>query len=219
MTEAEWLAGTDLSQLLRQLGRKARTRKLRLFAVACCRRAWERIPHEACRQAVEVAERFADHQASNQEREQATRAVRGLCRLGGSASASYSVAYHVVRGTRYTFVNARIAAAFAVFTVPGVRQLGDGYAEGAAQCRLLRDIFGNPFRPVFVDPTWLAWSGGTVRKLAQAIYDERAFERLPVLSDALEEAGCTNADLLGHCRQPGEHVRGCWAVDLLLGKS
>jgi hypothetical protein len=217
MTEAEWLACTDLNRLLHHLGRKARTRKLRLFAVACCRRVWEHVPHETCRQAVEVAERFADRQAGNQERQQATQAVRALCRLGGGAS--YSVAYHVVRGTRHTYVNARVAAAYAIFTIPGVRQLSDGHAEGAAQCRLLRDIYGNPFRPVAVAPVWLAWNGGTVPKLAQAIYDERAFDRLPILADALEEAGCADSDILSHCRQPAEHVRGCWAVDLLLGKS
>src|SRR5581483_3643837 len=66
---------------------------------------------------------------------------------------------------------------------------------------------------------WLTWNDSLVRRLAQAIYDERAFDRLPILADALEEAGCTNADILNHCRQPGEHVRGCWVVDLLLGKS
>jgi hypothetical protein len=81
---------------------------------------------------------------------------------------------------------------------------------------LLRDIFGNPFRPVSFDP---AWRMGNVLSLAQAIYDERAFERLPILADALEDAGCTNADVLGHCRGGGEHVRGCWVVDLVLGKS
>jgi hypothetical protein len=82
----------------------------------------------------------------------------------------------------------------------------------------IRDIFGNPFRPVAVDPDWLTWNGGTVPKLAQAIYDQRRFQDLPILADALEEAGCTNADILNHCRQPGEHVRGCWVVDLVLGK-
>jgi hypothetical protein len=83
---------------------------------------------------------------------------------------------------------------------------------------LLQDVFGNPFRPLSVDPSWLIWNSGTVQKVAQAIYDERAFDRLPVLADALEEAGCTNLDILDHCRQPGEHVRGCWVVDLLYGK-
>jgi hypothetical protein len=95
--------------------------------------------------------------------------------------------------------------------------LGIG-SEGAAQAILLRDIFGNPFRPVALDPAWLAWNGGTVRKMAEAIYDDRAFDRLPILADALEEAGCTDRDILDHCRWGGDHVRGCWAIDLLLGK-
>jgi hypothetical protein len=81
----------------------------------------------------------------------------------------------------------------------------------------LRDIFGNPFRPVTVEQDWLASKDGLVPRLAKAIYDERAFEQMPELANALEEAGCNNEDLLGHCRQPGQHVRGCWVVDLLLG--
>lgn len=90
---------------------------------------------------------------------------------------------------------------------------------------LLRDIFGNPFRPVTIDPVWRTWNNGTVVKLSQAIYDERELPsghldagRLAILADALEDAGCTNTDILDHCRSPGLHVRGCWVVDLLLGK-
>jgi hypothetical protein len=79
----------------------------------------------------------------------------------------------------------------------------------------LRDIFGNPFRPVTIDPRWLTFS---VLDLSRAIYDERAFERLPILADALMDAGCDNDDILNHCRGDGPHVRGCWVVDLLLGK-
>jgi hypothetical protein len=76
-----------------------------------------------------------------------------------------------------------------------------------------------PFRPApAVDPSWLAWNGGTVAKLAAAIYDERRFGDLPILADALEEAGCADAAVLAHCREPGDHVRGCWAVDLLTGR-
>jgi hypothetical protein len=71
---------------------------------------------------------------------------------------------------------------------------------------------------VTIAPTWLAWNEGTVVKLAKGIYDDRAFDRLPVLADALEEAGCHDPAITAHCRQPGEHVRGCWVVDLLLGK-
>src|SRR5262249_39695788 len=77
------------------------------------------------------------------------------------------------------------------------------------QCAMLRDIFGNPFRPVTFNP---AWRTTTVTSLAQAIYDERAFDRLPILADALEDAGCISGDTLGHCRSGGEHVRGCWVV-------
>jgi hypothetical protein len=91
--------------------------------------------------------------------------------------------------------------------------------ELEAQASLLRDIFGTSLRAVVIDPTWLTWRGHTIPKLAQAIYDECAFDRLPILADALEDAGCDNADILNHCRQPGEHVRGCWVVDALLGKS
>ncbi|MBL8794381.1 MAG: hypothetical protein JNM56_10785 [Planctomycetia bacterium] len=78
------------------------------------------------------------------------------------------------------------------------------------------DIFGNPFQPVVLVRTWLT---STVVSLATGIYDDRAFDRLPILADALEDAGCDNQDLLKHCREPGEHVRGCWCVDLLLDKS
>jgi hypothetical protein len=88
-------------------------------------------------------------------------------------------------------------------------------AEWAAQACFVRDIFGNPFRKVKVKRVWLT---GNVVALAQTIYDDRFFDRLPILADALEDAGCDNADFLNHCRQPGEHVRGCWVVDLVLEK-
>jgi hypothetical protein len=81
--------------------------------------------------------------------------------------------------------------------------------------RLLHDLFGNPFRPVSVDPTWLT---PDVRRLAVALYEEGAFDRLPILGDALEEAGCTDRAVLGHCRGPGPHLRGCHVLDALLGK-
>ena len=88
----------------------------------------------------------------------------------------------------------------------------------ALLCDLLRCVFSNPFRPVSLAPAWAAWNDRTAVKLAQSIYGERAFERLPILADALEEAGCDNEAILAHCRGPGPHVRGCWAVDLLLDR-
>jgi hypothetical protein len=80
---------------------------------------------------------------------------------------------------------------------------------------LLREIFGNPFRPVALDPTWLT---STVTALAKQMYESGDFSSMPVLADALQDAGCDNADVLDHCRGPGPHVRGCWVVDLVLGK-
>jgi hypothetical protein len=92
---------------------------------------------------------------------------------------------------------------------------GAAAAEAAAVCGLFRCVVGNPFRPVALDQSWLT---PTVRALAQGIYQDRGFDRLPILADALQDAGCENADILTHCRGPGPHVRGCWVVDLVLGK-
>jgi hypothetical protein len=91
--------------------------------------------------------------------------------------------------------------------------------EESAQSELLRDIIGNPFRPVALDPAWLTRHDGLVVSMAQKMYDSRDFSDMPVLADALEEAGCANQDSLNHCRSGGEHIRGCWVVDALLGKS
>src|SRR5437868_15528696 len=91
-------------------------------------------------------------------------------------------------------------------------------AERAAQWKLLVDIFGEKPRSKKINPDWLTWNDGTVVQIAQSIYTERAFDRLPIVADALEEAGCHDPNSLSHCRQPGEHVRGCWVLDLLLGK-
>ncbi len=113
----------------------------------------------------------------------------------------------------------RTAANAVAGVTPGSPARAKHLVERAAQAALLREIFGNPFRPVLLEQSWLAWNDGAIRKMAQLIYGDRAFDRLPMLADALEDAGCTDADLLAHCRSGGEHVRGCWVVDLLLGKS
>jgi hypothetical protein len=83
------------------------------------------------------------------------------------------------------------------------------------QCAILRDIFGNPFRTVVIDPAWLT---PDATRLAQVVYAERAFDQLPLLAEALAQLGCDNADLLAHLRGPGPHVRGCWALDAILVK-
>jgi hypothetical protein len=85
-------------------------------------------------------------------------------------------------------------------------------------CAVLRDLMGNPFRPVVLDPGWLSWNGGTVVGIAQSIYEERAFDRLPILADALQDAGCNEPNILAHCYEDVDHVRGCWVVDAILAK-
>jgi len=97
----------------------------------------------------------------------------------------------------------------------GVRAAEAAYTK---RLHLFRDIFGNSIQATAIDPAWLTWNGRTVPQLARAIYEERTFDRMPILADALEEAGCTDSNILDHCRGPGPHVRGCWVVDLLLGK-
>jgi hypothetical protein len=95
----------------------------------------------------------------------------------------------------------------------------DGAAVRNVQASLIRDVVGNPFRNVAVAPGWLAWHDGAVRNMAQAVYEARRWADLPVLADALEDAGCADAAILTHCRAGGVHVRGCWVLDLLLGKT
>jgi hypothetical protein len=91
-------------------------------------------------------------------------------------------------------------------------------AECESLSHYVHCVFGNPFCPVAVNPTWLTWNDSTIVKIAQTIYDERAFDRLPILADALQDSGCNHEDILDHCRSAGPHVRGCWVVDALLGK-
>ncbi len=137
---------------------------------------------------------------------------------------------------------AKAAAAWAVFFAAGnVRvDLGDclksvrlaAERQGRlgetdlALCQRVRDVLGNPFRSHAVGPTWRTWKGHHLATLARAAYDNRRLTagtldnaRLAEIAEALTEAGCTDADLLEHCRRPGEHVRGCWVLDLLLGQS
>jgi hypothetical protein len=210
MTEAEWLACANPILMLDFLRGKASDRKLRLFAVACCRRLEVELPDQRSWDAVHVAEWCADGNGTEQD----------LITARRNAEASFQndrTAFAVVQATATRAWDAAVGAVEAVDYL-GWEWYEEGEEREQGQTGLLRDIFGNPFRPVALDPAWLQWNDGTVRKMAQAIYDDRAFDRLPALADALEEAGCANRDLLDHCRSGGEHVRGCWAVDLLLGK-
>jgi hypothetical protein len=223
--EKTWLSCTDPRPMLEFLGGRAGDRKLRLFAAACCRRIWGRLPSgpdEFNHQAVEVAERFADGLVGPE----ALDAAAEPCAQFGLRNEPLVWGYDAFQTWP---VVSRDAFAAAGWVAAVAAQVVEGDAPGserAGQCALLRDLFGNPFRRRRVDPAYRAWQGGTVTRLAQAAYDERALPsgllenaRLAVLADALEEAGCADADVLGHLRGPGPHVRGCWVVDLLTEKS
>ncbi len=213
MTESEWLACTDPEPVLESLSGKASERKMRLFAAACCRRIWHLLDDRRSRRAVEVAERFADGLVDPQELSEANwRSAWWL--MAGLAAAENAPNQALIAATNTTASYVHLDGTSRLAIEAG------GPGEREPQLRLLRDIFGPlSFRPVALDPAWLAWNHGTVPALARRIYEEQAYHDLPILADALEDAGCVDEDILAHCRQPGEHVRGCWVVDLLLGKS
>jgi hypothetical protein len=230
MTEEEWLSCSDPTPMLESLrpSGKASERKLRLFACACCRRIWDLLTDDRSRKAVELAERAADHPVSanlldsvSGGAEEAFEDAITDDREDGSDGAGIGSARRAAACSAASYASnspvVRVADALEVIQAAADATVNPD-AERAAQATILRDIFGNPFRQVGVDPSWLAWNGGLVPVVAGAIYVGRAFHRLPVLAGVLEEAGCSDADILAHCHGPGPHFRGCWVVDLLLGK-
>jgi hypothetical protein len=196
--------------MLEFLHGKASERKFRLFAVACCRRIWGAITNPHSREAVEVAERHADLEVGDE----------GLL---VAHAAAYGRAWRELPAERaawdVTSDDAFEAAHETVGHAAWSTRRKARASELRAQVALIHDVFNNPFRQVRIEPSCLTWQGSLVREMAQTIYGERRFEDLPILADALEDAGCDNADILDHCRRPGEHARGCWVVDLLLGKT
>ena len=226
MTEPEWQSCADPQKMLEFLNWRAPSawgevsdRKLRLFAVACCRRVWHLAPHDDSRGAVEAAERFADGGGTAVDlRRVYLPAVQVFYDLREGRPADREAARAACSAAAESgWTAANLSGEWSL----AAEVAGGGHA-GPARADLLRDIFGNPFRPVSVSPSWRT---PQVLALAQAAYEQRELPagtldlaRLAVLADALEDAGCDQADLLGHLRGPGPHVRGCWAVDLLLGQ-
>jgi hypothetical protein len=206
MTESEWNACADPQPMLEFLRGRVSDRKLRLFAAACCRRVWHRLGDPRCRQAVEVAEAYADGLAGAEDLARSRKIVWDAWELPADAAAREVVAADA-------WAAASAAAHYASWVAGGPRA-----GERLAQAGLLRDIAGNPFRPPVVDPSWFAWRDGLLVSMARHLYQSREFADLPVLADALEEAGCDDAELLAHLRGAGLHTRGCWALDAILNK-
>jgi hypothetical protein len=225
VTEQQWRTINDPATMLRWLrcseGQgKASPRKLRLFACACVRLVWSVLSDEKSRQAVVTAERFADGEVTRKElagddvREQATRVIHGSTAARAARKTLLKSAARAAEEARF-MVNQALIEQFTGRITQDWMYRRD--AINRQMSHLLRDIVGNPFAPPPGRPACLAAEDGTVARLARAIYDERAFDGLPVLADALEEAGCTDRALLDHFRQGGEHARGCWALDCICG--
>jgi hypothetical protein len=211
LNEQEWLECADPTPMLEFLGQKASDRKLRLFGVACCRHAGALLEHD--QKTLATAEDHADGILGDED---IMYAWWDACEANDEVRRLQEIRDSI------------LGAAFSVVWVDQTDHLFDEVLRLCHAARLpvertllvevVQDIFGNPFRLIANNPTWLTWNDATVLRITQTIYAERAFDRLPVLADALEEAGCHDTDILNHCRQPGEHARGCWVVDLILGK-
>jgi hypothetical protein len=227
MTEKEWLAAWDPDQMRAIFPPERYCRKEFLFACACCRRIWDLLD-ERSRRAVVAAEGFADGAVSRGELEWAGRLAKAafLDALGrhdpdGEGAPAYFAAMAAddlattsaaaAQCASYYAASARAGTTYPRATRPKRKVW---LRERTHQRWLLLDIVGDPFRPVAVDP---AWRTEEVIRFAKTAYVERAFDRLPILADLLEEAGATDALLLRHLRGPGFHTRGCHALDAVLG--
>jgi len=223
MTEAEWNCCADPEKMLNWLRDSGTVsdRKVRLFGTACCRRIWRLLRDEYGTMAVEAAERYADGQLGPDQLAQASfrayevfdtadedpfelRAYLAAEALGDPSQPCATDA-------------AKCAASYAAQVTRTERE------EERAQANLLRDILGNPFRDVTFDPTWRT---PIVLSRAKLVYDERRLPAgtlvpalLAALADALQGAGCDKSEILTHLRSPARHVRGCWAVDLILDRN
>jgi hypothetical protein len=221
--------GCCRTRCLRRRGPCPAYRKLRLFACACCRPVMHLLPDAVCQRALAAAEQHAEGALGEEEfievAEEFDTVRRGRYprpRGHDPVDDAWTALYCTVhRRWRSCYDDTPATDRWGMAATVAYDAARAQEAEDArGQAVLLREVFANPFRAAPPPPpAVLLWEGGTVPKLAHAIYEERAFDRLPVLADALEEAGCPDEAVLSHCRRPDEHVRGCWALDLLLGKT
>ncbi|AMV27216.1 hypothetical protein VT84_22635 [Gemmata sp. SH-PL17] len=224
MNELEWLACEIPEMLVREYRVAPSARKQQLLAIACCRRISHRLtPWPIAARALDVAERFAEGTASAEEMtaelpaflEERNRAVRNLGRA--NPLEPLRCLFSSLEPSRYLFPEL-VGGEFsgAPKSVRRVVAKKERREEFRAQSALLRDIFGSPFRSIVFAPEWRT---DTVVLLSRGMYESRDFSAMPILADALQEAGCDNEDVLNHCRDVAQvHVRGCWVLDHILGK-
>jgi hypothetical protein len=228
MTEAQWLGSADPFPILRWAWGRLSDRRGRLLACAACRHVAHLLTDPRTIGALVVAERFADGEATPAELEaahqgatKAQNAQRRKALLFAYATVKDACAPWRDRTLGLGMTAGALTKAVQAKVLEAEPRLGYAHLQRdrpgafAPMADLVREVAGNPVRPVAVDAGWVT---PAVEQLARGIYDERRFDRLPTLADALMDAECADEALLAHCRSDGPHVRGCWAVDLLLGK-
>ena len=222
MTEQEWLTATDPDVLWDFLSDKVSDRKYQLYAVAWCRRIWDLFPTMHARGVVDALEQLADGTADQELLENAKdRLLEDEQSYDVHSDTNSAQAYaHSAAVTCWGDKGSALASVAPDYCQEALHvQSGsksrDLRAELRAQAEMVREFFPNPFRPVTLDPRWLS---STVLDLARTIYEERLYERMPILADALMDAGCDGEEIINHCQESGPHVRGCWVVDLILSK-
>jgi hypothetical protein len=215
MIERQWLACTDPDLMMNLWQGKTTERKLRLFACACARQVWHLLEEDSAARAVLPAEQIAEGLVPAREAPvlRPIRTAVGVREDSARAAARCVVAQACARKPDAELA-ALNAAAAAQFAAPHGERKAAWQTARRRQCDLIRDLCPDPARPIVVDRSWLTWSDGLVAKLAQDIRAGQRLAEVPVLGDALEEAGCSDEALLAHCRGP-LHVRGCWLLDLL----
>ncbi len=239
MSEQEWLACHDTRSLLNGIGHVGSERKHWLLACAFCRTIWLLLV-EVDRAVVETVEKYAEGRLTDEEvmafvegHNPPPRAPWASAAISQQAADAMS---HLVTWWRHRWLHedsdrrwnrsTRTRLGYAHDAAVRVaRSAAEAHAKKVPwwearkpQAALVHDLFDGVLWPIKPDPSWLSWNDSVVVKIARTSYDERRFSDLPLLGDALEDAGCTNPDIIGHCRGGGEHVRGCWVVDLLLGR-
>jgi hypothetical protein len=245
MTEAEWLACVEPQKMITSVcvwrlhtfselagdlsGRRNNTdRQFRLFACASMRLAWHLMTNPNGRRAVALAEHYADGEVSSEELVTVRAQIESFSALGRTHRIANRLArlisVNVMRirpteaGIGVTDHYARLAALRSALEATNLllaENLEDLLWPGYQLSNIFRDIFGNPFRSVSFFPEWRT---DTAVALAQQMYDSRDFSAMPILGDALQDAGCENEEILAHCRGRGPHVLGCWVIDLVLAK-
>jgi hypothetical protein len=219
MNEAAWLTSEDPERMYRATENKRRgkppravwtRRKEAFFGAACCRLIWPLVVlDKRCRRVVEYNERQFDRPLPPRKEEELYWNAKQAAEDPANETTPFLLeAANVVYDSGHPGL-----------LIPDILRWFQGWGDQRERLRqmaaIMRDVVGNPFRPTAIQAGWLP---PTVVALARQIYDSRDFSAMPVLADALEDAGCDNEDVLQHCRGPGPHYLGCWLVDLVLAK-